>query len=48
MCPVTERLYAHEMCLTQVVRPPATLEDVRDIANAFHKVIENREGLRQS
>jgi dTDP-4-amino-4,6-dideoxygalactose transaminase len=48
MCPVTERLYAREMCLTQVVRPPATLEDVKDIAHAFHKVIENREGLRES
>jgi dTDP-4-amino-4,6-dideoxygalactose transaminase len=48
MCPVTERLYAHEMCLTQVVRPPATLEDVKDIATAFHKVIDNREGLRRS
>ncbi len=30
------------MILTSVCRPPATIDDMKDIVSAIHKVIENK------
>jgi len=45
LCPVTERLHEKELMLTGVVRFPATYDDMDDIADAFQKVMEQKEAL---
>ena len=45
LCPVAERLHERELLTTSVVRFPATVEDMDDIAGAVQKVIEQRQTL---
>ena len=45
ICPVTEKLYEKELMFTMLVRPPATFQDMDDIAGAMKKVIDNKEEL---
>lgn len=45
-CPVVERLHNQAMLLLAVVRPPATEQDMDDIAAAIEKVWEHRRALR--
>jgi perosamine synthetase len=46
ICPVTERLYEHELLLLDVTRSPLTERDVDDVADAFEKVFEHLDELR--
>jgi len=45
ICPVAERLHRETMLLIAVVRPPATEDDMDDIAAAIWKVWEHRKEL---
>jgi len=47
ICPVTERLYERELMLADVCRHPLTLDDARDVADAFEKVLTNVAALRE-
>ncbi len=47
LCPTAERLYERELILTPVVRPPALVADMDDIAAAVRKVLEHRRELAQ-
>ena len=42
ICPVTERVEQRHFIGTEFMRPPATLEDMEDVATAFEKVYEHR------
>jgi perosamine synthetase len=42
LCPTAERLHEKELMLTEIVRPPATVGHIDDIAAAFAKVFEHR------
>jgi len=44
---VTERLYGRELMLADVCRHPLTLDDARDVADAFEKVLTNVAALRE-
>lgn len=46
ICPVTERVEASEFIGTEFMRPPSTLADMKDVADAFEKVYEHRDELR--
>ena len=48
ICPVTERLYERELLLADVCRQPLTLEDAKDVADAFEKVLANLDALRSA
>ena len=43
--PVAEKLHETDLINTIVCRPPATLDDVKDIVLAIHKIIENKNEL---
>ena len=45
ICPVAEKLYETDLINTIVCRPPATLDDMKDIILAIHKIIENKNEL---
>jgi dTDP-4-amino-4,6-dideoxygalactose transaminase len=45
LCPVTERLYESDLIQTQIARPPATVEDMNDVVDAIHKVLDGRAAL---
>jgi perosamine synthetase len=45
LCPVAEDLCARSALWTFVVRPPATIRDMKDIVAAFEKVLENSASL---
>ena len=45
LCPVTERMHERELLLLGVVRAPATLSDMDDIADAIEKVLANAGAL---
>jgi len=45
LCPVAERMNEREVILTQMARPPATVDDMEDIVRAFHKVLEHKREL---
>jgi dTDP-4-amino-4,6-dideoxygalactose transaminase len=45
ICPVTESLYEKEVIVIQVCRAPATIDDMQDIVNAIHKILENKSEL---
>lgn len=45
ICPIAESLYEKEVIIIQVCRPPATIDDMNDIINAIHKIIENKNEL---
>ena len=42
LCPNAENLFENKMILTSVCRPPATIEDMKDIISAIHKIIKNK------
>jgi perosamine synthetase len=44
-CPVTEEIEERRMIATEFMRPPATLDDMRDVVRAFEKVYEHRREL---
>lgn len=46
LCPVTERIETQQIITTEFMRPPSTLEDMRDVVRAFEKVHEQRHALR--
>jgi perosamine synthetase len=46
ICPVTESLHEKKVIIIQVCRAPATLEDMQDIVNAIHKIIQNKQELK--
>jgi len=46
LCPVTERLWTHELLLADVCRIPLTEADVDDVADAFEKVLDDVDALR--
>ena len=48
LCPVTERIEARHMIVTEFLRPPATLADMEDVVRAFEKVYDQRRALRES
>jgi len=48
ICPVAEELYEKIVIGTEIVRPPATIEDIQDIVNAIHKIIENKKELLEN
>lgn len=45
LCPVAERMYEKELFTNEFIRPPATKEDLDDVAKAFEKVYEFRKEL---
>jgi perosamine synthetase len=45
-CPVTERVEARHLIGTEFMRPPSTIADMADVADAFEKVYHHREELR--
>lgn len=45
ICPVAEILYEKELVNTMICRPPATINDMQDVINAIHKIIENKNEL---
>jgi perosamine synthetase len=47
ICPIAERLHEHDLILTIIARPPATLTDMDDVVVAIHKVLENRAEFKQ-
>jgi perosamine synthetase len=48
LCPVTERIEARHMIVTEFLRPPATLADMHDVVRAFEKVYEQRGALGET
>ncbi len=44
-CPVTEKVNA-QIITTEFMRPPCTLEDMKDVVDAFNKVYTHRDTLR--
>ena len=46
ICPVTERLYEHELLWGDVCHSPLTTEDIDDVADALRKVIDHASDLR--
>jgi dTDP-4-amino-4,6-dideoxygalactose transaminase len=47
ICPVVERIDEKEIMCTEFMRPPSTLEDMKDVVKAFEKVYENRNQLKE-
>jgi perosamine synthetase len=45
ICPVTERCYAQELIIHELMRPPMSKDDLEDVVRAFHKIYENRKEL---
>jgi len=45
VCPVAEDLHKSKLINTIVCRPPATLDDMKDIVDAIHKILDNKEEL---
>ncbi len=45
ICPVAEMLHEKELINTLISRPPATIDDMKDIIDAISKIIENKEEL---
>ena len=45
ICPISEILHEKEVVLLEICRYPATLEDMQDIIDAIHKIIENKKEL---
>lgn len=41
ICPVTENIENNEIFINDFIRPPATLQDMKDVVDAFFKVYEN-------
>ena len=47
ICPVAEDLCYNSSLWLDSIRPPATSEDMQDVVNAFTKILENIEQLRE-
>jgi len=45
ICPVAESLHENEVVTITDCRPPATIEDMDDIIEAIHKILENKHEL---
>ena len=45
ICPVAERLHDEQLILADVVRQPLTSADIDDVAEAFEKVLSQRDAL---
>jgi len=45
ICPVAELLYEKELINTLICRPPATITDMKDVIDAIHKILENKNEL---
>ena len=41
LCPVTELMHEKKLITHELMRPPATSQDLDDVANAFYKVADN-------
>jgi perosamine synthetase len=48
LCPVVERMYEKELLLSPLVREPLDIDDMKDFGDAFEKVVENINDLRES
>jgi len=46
MCPIAEHLHERSLINTIICRPPATLNDMKDVVDAIHKIIENKHDLK--
>jgi len=47
ICPVVESLHENEVIIISDCRPPATIEDMKDVVNAIKKIIENKEEFKE-
>ena len=45
LCPVVEKIESEKMIMNDFIRPPATIEDMKDVVDAFRKVNENKDEL---
>ncbi len=45
VCPIAESLHEKILINTIICRPPATLDDMKDVVNAIHKIIDNKDEL---
>ena len=45
ICPIAERAYEKTLLQMEAVRPPATMRDMNDIAEAIIKIVENKNEL---
>ncbi len=45
ICPIAEILNEKEVITFEICRPPATFQDMDDIINSIHKIIENKEEI---
>ncbi|MEE2885495.1 MAG: DegT/DnrJ/EryC1/StrS family aminotransferase [Chloroflexota bacterium] len=45
ICPVVEKVEKESLFMNDFIRPPATVEDMRDVVRAFEKVYENKDQL---
>ena len=46
LCPVAERIENDKIVMNDFIRPPAEIEDMKDVVDAFEKVYENRDELK--
>ena len=46
-CPVTEKMYYHEMIISPIVREPLEISDMQDLINAINKVLSNAEEIQK-
>ena len=42
---MSEELYEKKLICTMVCRSPATLDDMKDVIKAIHKIIDNKNEL---
>ena len=47
LCPVTEKMYYHEMIISPIVREPLEISDMQDLINAINKVLSNAEEIQK-
>ncbi len=47
-CPIAENMHFKKLIITILCRPPATVNDMDDIINAFKKVISNKDEFLQN
>ena len=46
ICPNVEKMYEKEIFINDFCRPPLKIRDMDDIINAFHKILENIDDLK--
>lgn len=46
LCPITEEMHFEELFTHEFMRPGMTMDDMKDVVNAFHKVLENVNELK--